>query len=200
MVEEHSREVPHNETRLRILDAAESLFASKGYAAVTLREIGNAVGMRHASLYYYAPAGKEGLFVEVMERSLKRHGEGLIQAVAAAGDDLREQIYAVVEWFAVQPQIGLVQMQHIDLPALNPDAADRLRLLLFNTLRTPVALALRRAERAGVAQVENPSRAAMALIALLHSVHGIPGIENVDDRRHEGRALADMLLWGWFKR
>ena len=44
----------------RILDAAAELFSTRGYEAVTLRDIGNAVSIRHASLYHYAPKGKIG--------------------------------------------------------------------------------------------------------------------------------------------
>jgi AcrR family transcriptional regulator len=38
-----------SEARERVLAAAERLFAERGYAAVTLRDIAAAVGIRHAS-------------------------------------------------------------------------------------------------------------------------------------------------------
>jgi AcrR family transcriptional regulator len=65
-----------NSTHQTILDAAERLFAERGYAAVKMHDIARAVDMRHASLYYYAPAGKEQLYVEVMERNFNRHRAG----------------------------------------------------------------------------------------------------------------------------
>lgn len=49
-------DLPQNETRTRLLDAADGLFSRRGHTAVTLRDIASKVGMRHASLYYYAPA------------------------------------------------------------------------------------------------------------------------------------------------
>lgn len=82
---------PNNATWLRILDTAEDLFAKRGFAAVKLRDIASAIGMRHASLYYYAPGGKEQLYIEVMDRVLRRHRAGLEHVIVAAGDDLREQ-------------------------------------------------------------------------------------------------------------
>ncbi|MBZ0309485.1 MAG: TetR/AcrR family transcriptional regulator, partial [Anaerolineae bacterium] len=54
---------------------AEHLFAERGYTAVTLRDIAEAVGLRHASLYHHVPGGKEALFIEVTERTMKRHAE-----------------------------------------------------------------------------------------------------------------------------
>jgi len=47
------------------------LFSKRGYIRVRLRDIASAMGMKHASLYYYAPAGKQQLFIEVVERNLQ---------------------------------------------------------------------------------------------------------------------------------
>jgi len=58
----------------RVLDAAEQLFIQHGYAAVTLRTIADALGMRQASLYYHFPEGKEQLFVAMATRSLNAIG------------------------------------------------------------------------------------------------------------------------------
>jgi AcrR family transcriptional regulator len=36
------RELPNNETRIRLLDRAEELFSARGYTAVRLRDIADA--------------------------------------------------------------------------------------------------------------------------------------------------------------
>ena len=54
-------EVP-SAARERVLDVAEALFAERGLARVTMREIAHAACMRHASLYHHAPGGKEQLY------------------------------------------------------------------------------------------------------------------------------------------
>src|SRR5690348_6377925 len=100
-------DIPTNENREQILKVAEELFSKRGFAAVTLRDIAAAVGMRHASLYYYAPGGKEALFVEVMRRSFHRHREGMAQAIADAGDDFSDQMNAVSTWIISQPPMDL---------------------------------------------------------------------------------------------
>ena len=55
-----------SEPRQQILDAALKLFAQKGYAATTVREIVDTVGITAPSLYYYF-GNKEGLYMELMQ-------------------------------------------------------------------------------------------------------------------------------------
>jgi len=57
---------PPSESRQQILDAALALFAQKGYAATTVREIVDAAGITAPSLYYYF-GNKEGLYMELMQ-------------------------------------------------------------------------------------------------------------------------------------
>jgi TetR/AcrR family transcriptional regulator len=52
--------------RQQILDAALGLFAQKGYAATTVREILFAAGVTAPSLYYHF-GNKEGLYMELMQ-------------------------------------------------------------------------------------------------------------------------------------
>jgi AcrR family transcriptional regulator len=188
-----------NDTYQRILDASETLFSEFGFNGVTLQHIAKAVEMRHASLYYYAPRGKEELYIEVMERSFKRHGEGLTNAIIEAGDDFRAQVHAVAYWFAVHPPIDLGRIVRSDMPSINPADAERLTELSLETLRVPISAIIRNAVRKGLADVHDPDFAAMGLVGLLQSVHNIPQ-RFIPDR--EGRVAAaissaDMLLNGW---
>lgn len=54
--------------RERLLTAATELFACKGYASTTVREIVNAAGVTKPVLYYYFQ-NKEGIFLELMSES-----------------------------------------------------------------------------------------------------------------------------------
>ena len=70
-------DIKESQPKERLLDVAERLFSSKGFAAVTLRDIAQALSLSHASLYYHFPGGKEELFIQVMKRNILRHGEAL---------------------------------------------------------------------------------------------------------------------------
>jgi TetR/AcrR family transcriptional regulator len=54
----------------RILDAAEDLFAERGYSATSLADVADRVGMRSPSLYNHFK-NKEALYQAVLERLLK---------------------------------------------------------------------------------------------------------------------------------
>jgi AcrR family transcriptional regulator len=56
-------------TAERILDAAEELFAERGYAGTSLRDVATAVGIRIPSLYNHFES-KEAIYGAVLERDL----------------------------------------------------------------------------------------------------------------------------------
>ena len=56
-------------TAERVLDAAEDLFAEKGYSATSLGEVADRVGIRSPSLYNHF-RNKEALYTAVLERLL----------------------------------------------------------------------------------------------------------------------------------
>lgn len=191
-----------NATHQRILDAADRLFAERGYAGVTLQDIGQAASLRHASLYYYAPRGKEQLYIEVTERAFQRHNAGLTDAIIGAGGDLRAQLHAAARWFASQAPIDLGRMVRSDMPALPPEEADRLMHACLSAVRTPIAAAIRNATRKGLLTVEDADFAAMGFVGLVQSIHNIPKVFLPTAEALELAACraADMLLDGWFQR
>ncbi len=65
----------------RILDAAEDLFAERGYAATSLGDVADRVGIRSPSLYNHF-RNKEALYAAVVDR--------LLAAFAAPLDELRQ--------------------------------------------------------------------------------------------------------------
>lgn len=65
-----------SDSRQQILDVAIKLFAHKGYAATTVREIVDTVGITAPSLYYYF-GNKEGLYMELMQTHCARIDQAL---------------------------------------------------------------------------------------------------------------------------
>lgn len=59
---------PVADSRTGILDAAELLFAGRGFRSTTIKAIAGAAGVNTALLYYYFP-DKQGLYHAVLERA-----------------------------------------------------------------------------------------------------------------------------------
>jgi AcrR family transcriptional regulator len=192
--------VPNNATHERILDAAEALFHNRGYKAVTLRHIADAVGMQHASLYYYAPDGKEQLFVEVMERSFHRRQDNMTNVIAEAGGEFKAQIHAVARWLATSPPMDFSRMLNADMPAIAPEKARKVMRTAYDAMRLPLHGVFEQASARGEIDVRDFDLAAMALVSLMQSVHGVPGLETEPARVKVAAELTDMLLNGWLRR
>lgn len=79
----------------QILREAARLFAAKGYAATTVREIGDAVGMQSGSLYKYF-GGKEDIVAQVLFAYLDEH-IAECTAIVEANDRSNDRLAAVVD-------------------------------------------------------------------------------------------------------
>ena len=94
-------------TAERILDAAEALFAERGYAGTTLRDVATEVGLRTPSLYNHFES-KESLYAAVLERGIRPVFEVLSEVVEArrgADRDLRRLVERVMGLVAQHPNV-----------------------------------------------------------------------------------------------
>jgi len=82
--------LPDNAVRERLLEVATELFARKGYAASTTREIVAAAKVTKPVLYYYFRS-KEGIYLELMQRAFKRF-EGVIETSVIASKSTEERL------------------------------------------------------------------------------------------------------------
>lgn len=191
-----------SEARERVLDAAAKLFAERGYAAVTLRDIAAAVGLRHASLYHHVPGGKEELFIEVTARQLQHHRQGLTAAMAASALHIRPQLYAAADWFLAQPPMDLVRMTYADMPAIAPKEAKRLADLALEALITPIKDALVAAQSRGEIAHKDLGLIAGGLVGLIESLHATPDYTvyapttSHPSRNEMARTLIDVMVRG----
>jgi len=71
-----------HETKERLLDAAESLFACKGYENVSIRELASAAGVNVAAVNYHFQ-GKENLFHQVIMRRFVVQRDRTLEALEA---------------------------------------------------------------------------------------------------------------------
>ncbi len=81
--------------RERLLTSASRLFARKGYAAATVREIVQEAGVSKPVLYYYFKS-KEGLYLELMRAALTRF-EALLEESRQYQGSVRERIIRLAE-------------------------------------------------------------------------------------------------------
>ena len=77
----------------RILDAAEDLFAEKGYSATSLGDVADRVGIRSPSLYNHF-RNKEALYEAVLERLLEEFSAPLEELGSKAAEILINNIEA----------------------------------------------------------------------------------------------------------
>ncbi len=100
-------------TAERILDAAEALFAERGFAGTTMRDVAEAVGIRTPSLYNHFES-KDELYAAVLERGIRPVVELLAGFVGVRSDEAghREFLEQVIELLGSRPNLlRLVQFE-----------------------------------------------------------------------------------------
>ncbi|MBI5524578.1 MAG: TetR/AcrR family transcriptional regulator [Desulfarculus sp.] len=95
MAQTNKVKTPDGAVRQRLLRAASELFAQKGYAATTVREIVAAAGVTKPVLYYYF-GSKEGLYLELMG-SVTKSFLGILKEPPPAGATARQRIVRLGE-------------------------------------------------------------------------------------------------------
>lgn len=79
------------EVRERLLSGATELFASKGYAATTVREIVERAGVTKPVLYYYFRS-KEGIYLDLMREPFGKFA-ALVEETLLPADSARERLF-----------------------------------------------------------------------------------------------------------
>jgi AcrR family transcriptional regulator len=93
---------PESNARERILETAIGMFAEKGYAGTSVREIVEQAGVSKPVLYYYFQS-KEGLFLAILEMAENMQKELLARILESSGDVFERllliyrRIYAGIE-------------------------------------------------------------------------------------------------------
>jgi len=188
-----------SEARQRVLDAAESLFAERGYAAVTVKDIAKRAGIHHASLYHHAPGGKQALFIETMEANFNRHRAAMMDALDR-GETLQDQLHRVAAWLLSQPPMDMVRIVHVDIPNMRDEsAAEHLFNTMYNAALVPLQNAFRTAaERGEIHDTVNIGNIAGAFFSSVQGLHTIPDryVQVPNSRMKMADEIIDVLLAG----
>lgn len=188
------------DSRYRILDVAEQLYMERGYRAVSLRDIANALSIKQASLYYHFPDGKEQLFEAVVERALQRHKAGIEAVIAAQLPDVRRQLLAVIHWFNSQPPMNFTAMMHTDMPALQPERTKALEVAAHRALFEPLLRIFVQAMQRGDIRPINPAMMAGMVLAVLSGLeYGLRQVAETE-RPRMIEDVVDLLLQGLYPR
>ena len=83
MVERWTRERRLEHTRALLLDAAEEVFAEKGFTPATLDDIAHTAGYTKGAIYKHF-AAKEDLFLAVSDRYWRRYFDNFAEVLSAA--------------------------------------------------------------------------------------------------------------------
>ncbi|MFW6067006.1 MAG: TetR/AcrR family transcriptional regulator [Myxococcota bacterium] len=81
----------------RILDAAEHLFAERGFDGVSARDIAEAAGVNKALVFYHH-GSKAELFDRVLDRYYEAHARALTEG-ATGGGPLAERLHRLVDTY-----------------------------------------------------------------------------------------------------
>ena len=124
------------DSRARILDAAETLFSRQGFAATSIKDIGNASRRNTALIHYYFDS-KEQLYREVLSNALQQIIANVGQAVAAEMEPevaLRTFVRAQVRLLRAKPHLLTLMVREMsDWGAAH--AADQIHTLSATIFR-----------------------------------------------------------------
>jgi AcrR family transcriptional regulator len=190
-----------SEARERVLEVAQQFFMENGYAAVRLKQIADALGMKQASLYYHFPGGKKDLFVAAMRHNMALHQAGIEKAVHDAGSDWIAQLRAVAGWLLAQPPLDLMRMVSADLPALgDPPLEEELSQLSFSVLLIPVVQILERAAAEGQIDTEDCVLVGGSFVAMINALHLVKATWSSRSKQEMAAILTNVMVNGLRKR
>lgn len=90
--------VDHEQYRKELLWKSFDLFAQKGYASITMREIAKEIGVSTGTLYHYFP-NKEALFLQLIEEQAEQDLSDFL-AEAQDVETLPERIHTLIDFLA----------------------------------------------------------------------------------------------------
>jgi AcrR family transcriptional regulator len=184
-----------SESREKVFEVADRLFSQRGYVAVTLRDIAQELNIKQASLYYHVK-GKEELFVEVMERGLERHREGLSALLNNPNLDWKGQLHAVAGWFLTQPPMNVTRVIQTDMPELSKEHADHLMDSMYRCMFVPLAQIFIQAQRESPQPLPDPPLLVGAFLALLEGLRNAPSYGQPFKRGAAADQIIDVLIRG----
>jgi AcrR family transcriptional regulator len=157
-------------SRDKILDAAEALFAKRGYAGIGLSEVAEVVGLSKSSLFHHFGT-KAQLYAAVGARILLRIEERLVRSLAKGGDPLarlERWLDELLDILAENPTYARVLLRSLfeddDMPGELPEEREAHRAIA-SMLGSAGAL-LREGMSAGILRAVNVNHLLLTLVGV----------------------------------
>jgi AcrR family transcriptional regulator len=154
-----------DETRARLLDAAVTAFAERGFHGSTTRDVTSIAGLSTAAIYVHHRS-KEELLYQV---SRTGHQDTLnrLRAAIASSTDPTEQLIAMVREFTIHHARAhtVARVINYELAALSPEHQREIKDIR-HTIDAEVRALIERGVAAGVFDNPNPHMAAVAILSL----------------------------------
>jgi AcrR family transcriptional regulator len=169
-----------SEAKDRVLEAAEKLFMSKGFAAVSMRDIAEVLNVRPSSLYHHAPQGKEQLFYEATLLSLRRHTEEMKRVIDHHAPDFRDQLRALAHWSRTNLNFDMVRMVQTDLREVSPEYRHLISEAFSQLMMQPLVQLIRENQAKGKVKPIMPEVLAGALLAVASWTNSLNADSNME--------------------
>jgi AcrR family transcriptional regulator len=184
MVERWTPERRLERTRSLLLDAAEDVFAEKGFTAATLDDIASAAGYTKGAIYKHFST-KEDLFLAVSDRYWRRYFDNFTEVLSAVTEVRASELDKIAErWRQLSRDRGAEQAalgHEFTLYLLrNPDARDRVAAKRLEVVEALAKFAAEGIDRLGGALLISPLTFAYVLVATTDSVMLGSQLDEVD--------------------
>ncbi|MEV0685361.1 TetR family transcriptional regulator [Nocardia sp. NPDC050378] len=168
MAERWTRERRLEHTRGLLLDAAQEVFAEKGFAAATLDDIAHAAGYTKGAIYKHF-ATKEELFLEVNDRYMQRYFDTFTEVLTAASSMGARELDRVGElWRRLGGERGTqhaaLGMEFTLYLLRNPEIRERVEARREETVEVLGRFIVENLERLGATSLVPPLTLARILI------------------------------------
>lgn len=162
--------VPVADKRELILDAAQHVFAEKGFHTSTMDAVAEAAGVAKGTIYLYFK-GKNELLIELVDDRTRRLTDMILNGIASA-EDVFGKVFAVIEahfqFYSIHSEFMLLFSGQLGL--LSPEMEERLVTgtaalinMVCGVIEEVMALGV-------ISSNVDPMRASFALEGMIHSV------------------------------
>lgn len=192
-----ARDGRSTDTRERILQVAEHLYADGGYERINLHVIADQIGVSKTALFHHFK-NKQELFYATLLHILARYRELFADALAGEGQSVRERLRHIMVGLTQQGPFDMMRFAREEFILLSPEQQTEVerawRASLFDAVRRLLEDGVRRGELRGI-DLSLSTYVFMHLCMLLPSVDGVrhSTLATPRDEVSVGRAI-DALL------